>query len=60
VQPRIESWERQYENLENKVEETKIATMAELRSLESEVNATLNNLRAAYNDLAADLRASLS
>lgn len=60
IKPRIESWERQYENLEERLESTKVVTLAELRSFESEVNTILGNLRATYNDLAADLRAALS
>jgi chromosome segregation ATPase len=59
VQVRIEQWERRYRELEEKLESKQAATLDEWRTFESEVNTALARLRAAYDELASDLRASL-
>jgi predicted nucleic acid-binding Zn-ribbon protein len=59
VQVRIEQWERRYRELEEKLESKKAATLDEWRAFESEINSALDQLRASYDDLARDLRASL-
>ncbi len=59
VQVRIEQWERHYQELEEKLESKEKATLEEWRTFESEVNTALARLRASYDELASDLRASL-
>jgi hypothetical protein len=59
VQVRIEQWERGYQELEEKLESKEAATLDEWRTFESEVNTALARLRASYDELASDLRASL-
>jgi hypothetical protein len=59
VQVRIEQWERRYRELEEKLESKQAATLDEWRVFESEVDAALARLRASYDQLASDLRASL-
>ena len=59
VQVRVEQWERQYQELEQKLESKEAATLDEWRRFEGEITTALDRLRASYNELASDLRASL-
>jgi TolA-binding protein len=59
VEGRIEAWEQEFEALENKVQTAKVATLEQLQELERDVNEALNDLRANFEALSRDLRASI-